>query len=280
MVTPKGDFMKYKYKISELATVLNVTTNTIRRYEKMGYIRSKRSENSNYRYYNEDDLSTFMNVRLLRKYGFTHTEIGKMKNSDLAGLISEYEKRLKEFDDQINYLTNLRHRLKDDLVLMKKAEEIKPLCYIRDCVDLSYVLYQSRDEILTEPERVTAIQDYLYLSPEVLRVYLIRKEDVENDRIILNAGVAIKTAHLDRYNIKENEYTGRYEKRKSLISVAKLPVKGEKNIKEDLLKEPSKYMQEHNLKMDGDIIGIVISNVIEDQQEMQYVLVGVPIAEM
>jgi DNA-binding transcriptional MerR regulator len=272
------DFMKYK--ISELATVLNVTTNTIRRYEKMGYIKSKRYENSNYRYYNEDDLSTFMNVRLLRKYGFTHTEIGNMKNNDMAGLISEYERRMKKFDEQINYLTNLRHRLKDDLVLMKKAEEIKQLCYIRDCVDLSYVLYQRRDEILTEPQRITAIQDHLYLSPEVLRVYLIRKEDVENDRLILNAGVAVKTAHVDRYNIKQNEYTERYEKRKSLISVAKLPVNGEKNVKGDLLKEPFKYMQEHNLKMNGDIIGIVIANVIEDQQEMQYVLVGVPIAEM
>lgn len=269
-----------KYKISELATVLNVTTNTIRRYEKMGYITSKRSENSNYRYYNENDLSTFLNVRLLRKYGFTHTEIGNMKNSNLEDLIYEYEKRMKKFDEQINYLTNLRHRLKDDLVLMKKTDEIKQQCYIRDCVDFSYVLYQSRDEILTEPQRITAIQDYLYLSPEVLRVYLIRKEDVENDRNILNAGVAIKTAHLDRYNIKENEFTIRYEKRKSLISIAKFPVNGEKNVKEDLLKEPFKYMQEHNLKMNGDIIGIVIANVIEDRQDMQYVLVGVPIAEM
>ena len=166
-----------KYKISELATVLNVTTNTIRRYEKMGYIISKRSENSNYRYYNEDDLSTFMNVRLLRKYGFTHTEIGNMKNSDMAGLISEYERRMKKFDEQISYLTNLRHRLKDDLVLMKKADEIKQLCCIRDCVALSYVLYQSGDKILTKPQRITTIQDYLYLSPEVMRIYLIRKED-------------------------------------------------------------------------------------------------------
>ena len=92
--------------------------------------------------------------------------------------------------------------------------------------------------------------------------------------------MAIKTAHFDRYKIKENEYTERYEKRKSLISVAKLPINGEKNVKEYLLKEPSKYMQEHNLKMNGDIMGIVIANVIEDHLEMQYVLVGVPIEEM
>jgi hypothetical protein len=163
---------------------------------------------------------------------------------------------------------------------MKKADENKHHCFIRDCVAFSYVLYQSGDKILTEPERIKAIKDYVYLSPEVVRMYLLRKEDAENDRFILNAGVAIKTAHLDRYQIKENEYTERYEKRKSLISVAKFPVNDEKNVKEDLLKEPSKYMKEHNLKINGDIIGIVIANVIENHQEMQYVLVGVPVVEV
>jgi DNA-binding transcriptional MerR regulator len=269
-----------KYKISELAALLNVTTNTIRRYETLGYITSKRTENSNYRYYSEDDLSTFMNVRLLRKYGFTHTEIGEMKNRDMASLITVYEKQLKKFDEQISSLTSLRHRLKDDLLLMKKANDFKQVCYIRDCVALSYVIYQSGEKILTEPDRITAIQNYLYSSPEVQRIYIIRKEDVENDRIILNAGWAIKTVHLDRYKLKENEYTERYEKRKSLIRVAKLPVHVEKDVKEDLLKESFKYMQEHNLRLNGDIIGIVIANVIEDGQEMQHVLVGVPIEEM
>jgi hypothetical protein len=129
------------------------------------------------------------------------------------------------------------------------------------------------------------VQDYLYLSPEVQRIYLIRKEDVENDHIILNAGWAIKMADLDRFKIKDNEYTERYEKRKSLLSVAKLPVNMEKtskslNLRESLLKKPFQYMQEHNLQMAGDIIGVVIANVLEENQEIQYILVGVPIAEM
>ncbi|MCL6605692.1 MAG: MerR family transcriptional regulator [Paenibacillus sp.] len=269
-----------KFKISELATLLNVSTNTIRRYEKMGYITSKRSENSNYRYFSDDDLSTFVHVRLLRKYGFTHPEIGQMKTSDIPELLPVYDKLLRQFDDQISYLTNLRHRLKDDLVLMKKANDDEQSCYIRDCVSFSYVLYQSGDRILMEPKRVKTIQDYLYLSPEVQRIYLIRKEDAANDRIILNAGWAIKTALLDRYQIYENEYTERYEKRKSLISVAKVPVNGEKNLKEDLLKEPFQYMQEHNLKLNGDIIGVVIANVFEANREVQYILIGVPIEEM
>jgi hypothetical protein len=168
---------------------------------------------------------------------------------------------------------------------MKKVDVSEQLCYIRDCVAFSYVLYQSGEKILKEPERLMTVQDYLYLSPEVQRIYLIRKEDVENDHIILNAGWAIKMADLDRFKIKDNEYTERYEKRKSLLSVAKLPVNMEKtskslNLRESLLKKPFQYMQEHNLQMAGDIIGVVIANVLEENQEIQYILVGVPIAEM
>lgn len=275
-----------KYKISELSNLLNVSTNTVRRYEKMGYITSKRSENNNYRYYGEDDITNFMTARLLRKYGFTHTEIAGIKNSEISDLISAYENQIEKMDEQINYLTNLRHRLKDDLVLMKKVSEFKQANYIKDCVALSYVLYQSGDRLLKESKRIMAVHDYLYLSPEVQRIYLIRKEDIENDNIVLNVGWAIKLSHLDKYKIKENEYTERYEKRKSLFSLAKLPLNMESineynngQLKEILLKEPFKYMQEHNLNIDGDIIGIVITTVIEDNQEMQYILMSIPISD-
>lgn len=275
-----------KYRISELATLLNVSTNTVRRYEKMGYITSKRFENNNYRYYGEDDITKFMTARLLRKYGFTHTEIASMKNSEMSGLIYAYENQIEKMDKQISYLTSLRHRLKDDLVLMKKADKAKGLCYIKDCVALSYVLYQSGDKLLKESERIMTVQDYLYLSPEVQRIYLIRKEDVERDNIILNVGWAIKLADLAKYKIKENKYTERYEKHKSLFSLAKLSVNSgnthkyeSDELKETLLMEPLMYMQEHNLKIDGDIIGIGITIAIEDNQETQYILMSVPITD-
>lgn len=273
-----------KYKVSELSTLLNVSTNTVRRYEKMGYITSKRYEKNNYRYYSEDDIIKFMTVRLLRKYGFTHTEISNMKKSEMSDLISAYENRIEKMEEQINYLTNLRHRLQDDLILMKKAHGFKDLCYIKDCVALSYVLYQSGDKLLKESKRIMTVQNYLYLSPEVQQVYLIRKDDVEKDNITLNVGWAIKLADLDRYNISENKYTERYERCKSLFSIVKLPlnedgtnINSREQLKEVLLKKSFKYMDEHNLKINGDIIGVVINRAIEDNREIQYILIGVPV---
>ncbi|MDR3598641.1 hypothetical protein [Clostridium sp.] len=116
---------------------------------------------------------------------------------------------------------------------------------------------------------------------------MIRKEDIENNNIVLNIGWAIKLNDLDRYNIKENEYTEKYKKRKSLFSLVKLPMDSEnthkyesEQLKEVLLKKSLRFIQEHNLKIDGDIIGIVINVAVEDSREMQYILMSVPIADM
>lgn len=275
-----------KYKISDLSNLLNVSTNTVRRYEDMGYISSERSEESGYRYYSEDDITKFMNARLLRKYGFKHTDISKMMNYDIHDLKNSYQERLEMMDEEIEYLKNLRHRLKDDLGLMSRIDIYQQPDYIKNCVALSYVLYQSGDKLLKERKRLNTVQDFLYLSPEVHRIYLIRKEDAELDNIVLNMGWAIKIVDLERFKIKENEYTERYDSRKSLLRLAKLPVNTDRinkcdntQLKNILIREPMQYIHDHNLKLDGDIIGIAIAIVIENDEEMQYILLSLPIVE-
>ena len=51
-----------KYKIGELAKLLNISTNTVRRYENQGYIHAVRNEDSGYRYYDEDGVFDITNI--------------------------------------------------------------------------------------------------------------------------------------------------------------------------------------------------------------------------
>ena len=69
-----------KYKIGELAKLLNISTNTVRRYENQGYIYAVRNEDSGYRYYDEDGVFDITNIRLLRKYGFPHEKLLEMQS--------------------------------------------------------------------------------------------------------------------------------------------------------------------------------------------------------
>lgn len=274
-----------KYKISELAKLLNVSTNTVRRYEGYGHIKSERDEKNTYRYYSKGDLTRLMTVRALRKYGFTHTNIIKMKDYSIQELIHDYQIQEQNMDDEIAYLTNLKHRLRDDLILLEKTNNLYQNVYIRDCIAYSYVLYQSGVKLLMEENRIKKIHEYLYLAPKVQMVYIIRKEDLEYDNLIVNMGWAIKISDLHEINIEENEYTERYDTKRTLMSLEKLPVNVDKidlhnnQYMKDIFQEPFTYMKEHNLRLDGDLLGVKIATIAENDEELEYILFNIPIAE-
>jgi DNA-binding transcriptional MerR regulator len=128
-----------RYKISDLAQLLNVSTNTVRRYEQMGYIHAQRDESNGYRYYSEEDIFRFINARLMRKYGFTHDDLAQMKCFDITKTMEAYEKRMEKMDEEIAYMTYVRHRIKDDALLMKKYISINSV-YEKWNVPMFYVL--------------------------------------------------------------------------------------------------------------------------------------------
>ena len=163
-----------RYKISDLAKLLDVSTNTVRRYEDMGYISAVRDENSGYRYYDDDGIFGVLNAKMHVKYGFSHEQIAKMQHFSLEQSIEAYKERMDEMDRQIAYMTYLRHRLKDDYVLMNKAA-VNSDIYEKNSLDLRYVLYKYGEKLLQEPERLLQVKEFLYNSPELQHIFMIPK---------------------------------------------------------------------------------------------------------
>lgn len=272
-----------KYRVSDLAKLLDVSTNTVRRYEEMGYINANRDVNSGYRYFDDNDIFEIVNARMLLKYEFNHEEIVDVLNCDLKQMIDIFEDKMEQIDNKIAYMTYVRHRMKDDYLLMKKAYEGCSV-YEKMCVDQTFILYKEGDNLLNEPKRLNTLQAFLYDSPEFQRIYIIRKNDYEAGKSVLNPGWTVKTAQLGMYGIESNAYTERYESKRSVMGIARLPVQKSDaylpdEIDDHLLKEHLVYIKEHDLKVAGDIMCIVITRVKEDGQEMLYLLVSVPVEE-
>lgn len=182
-----------KYRVSDLAKLLDVSTNTVRRYEEMGYINANRDVNSGYRYFDDNDIFEIVNARMLLKYEFNHEEIVDVLNCDLKQMIDTFEDKMEQIDNKIAYMTYVRHRMKDDYLLMKKAYEGCPV-YEKMCVDQTFILYKEGDNLLNEPKRLNTLQAFLYDSPEFQRIYIIRKNDYEAGKSVLNPGWTVKTA--------------------------------------------------------------------------------------
>lgn len=66
------------YRIGQLAKLANVTTDTIRFYEKNGMLSQARRDTNSYRLYNTDDLQKLRFIRYAKQLGFTLEAIAEL----------------------------------------------------------------------------------------------------------------------------------------------------------------------------------------------------------
>ena len=274
------------YKVSDLSKILDISSNTVRRYEGMGYLSPDRMDANGYRVYGASDVTKMIIINNYRKIGFSHAEIAKIFKGSYHEKIQIYEDRLEAMDKELELLSGLRHMLKDDLALMKKIEAVKNGFYQRDCVPLNYVLYSENGELLKDDDRLDTIQQFFYNATELRYIYIFKKEEIEQGILSCNEGIAVKDIHMDRFGLKINEYTGIYEKKPSIMKIVQLPLnfaECEQEEKERLFHRMFDdvlcFLEENKLSISGDIIGIKISMSLEEENEEQHVLIGIPFSQ-
>lgn len=271
------------YKVSDLSKILDISSNTVRRYEGMGYLAPDRMDMNGYRVYGAGDVTKMIIINHYRKIGFSHAEIAKIFKGNYHEKIELYEERLAAMDKELELLSGLRHMLKDDLALMKKIESIKDGFYQRDCVPMNYVLYSESGELLKEEGRLDTIQEYFYNASELRYIYIFKKEEIEQGILACNEGIAVKDVHMERFGLALNEYTGAYVKKRSIMKIAKLPLNfaeyepiEKEQLFHDVFDDMLFYLEENHHTLDGDVIGIKISMSLEEENEEQYVLISIP----
>ena len=247
------------YKVSDLSKILDISSNTVRRYEGMGYLAPDRMDMNGYRVYGAGDVTKMIIINHYRKIGFSHAEIAKIFKGNYHEKIELYEERLAAMDKELELLSGLRHMLKDDLALMKKIESIKGGFYQRDCVPMNYVLYSESGELLKEEGRLDTIQEYFYNASELRYIYIFKKEEIEQGILACNEGIAVKDVHMERFGLALNEYTGAYVKKRSIMKIAKLPLNfaecepiEKEQLFHDVFDDMLFYLEENHHTLDGE----------------------------
>lgn len=273
-----------RYLTNELAKLLGVTTNTIRRYEDSGFLKPTRDK-ANYRYYQKFDIIKLAMIRLFIKCGFSHDAIRYMQGNTRDNIRNICAEKLNEIDGQLERLKKLRHWLKDNIQLMDTVEELDGKFFIMDCPALRYVTYCVGDEVQAEKERLKTINFFMYEAPEVQLINIFRYDDLKEQRFIPYSGWAVKEIDIEKFHmenmIKTNKYIEYYPKVKSLYGVIRMPHKDayDENklnaARSEFLKKAGKYIDENNYKIIGDVVEILV-NVLGDVMSL---LIYLPIEE-
>lgn len=274
-----------KYKPNDIAKALGITTNTIRRYDKLGYLYSQRDD-TNYRWYEENDLINAANILWYRKCGFSHSKISEMRQESNSEILLLCEKKMQEMDAELERIKRLRHWLKDNIQLMRRIEELRTDITIRDCVGLKYIIFSTETTIAKSEQLLKTINTFMYSAPEVQLIQLIKYEDLINRKINVHSGWSIKITDVEKFGLTEeitesNPFVKTYPKRKCLYSMLETSnnLDNNANYKKELLdffNNIFKYMETQNYKLDGDPM-LYLVNIFTD---IKSIIICIPIADI
>ncbi|MBN3490328.1 MerR family transcriptional regulator [Acholeplasma equirhinis] len=108
------------FKNSELAKLAGISTRTLRYYDQVNLLKPKRNDDSNYRYYSQDDVDKLQHILILKEMGLEIEAIKKLlKIKDLTSRIELFGKHLVELNLKKSKLEKLISNVNNTIKAMK-----------------------------------------------------------------------------------------------------------------------------------------------------------------
>ncbi len=143
-------------KIGDLADLFNITTKTLRHYEKIGLLNPTRSENG-YRVYDSADVLHIQRIRSLQQLGLSLRRIKLVLNDDdgtfdwdeiLASLLDETESELAALEarrERLEALLDSELVSADPIVVARPADDERINAYLAEYLPEPLLQQWSRD---------------------------------------------------------------------------------------------------------------------------------------
>jgi len=117
--------MEQLITISQLTKEFNVTTRMLRHYEKMGLIKSLRTEDYAYRVYDRQAVIRLQQIIVLRKLRISLKDIGLIfDNPDGATALDVFMQGVNEINDEMTALETMRSILNRFIAMLKESSDV------------------------------------------------------------------------------------------------------------------------------------------------------------
>lgn len=261
--------MKNKFLIGDMAKFHNVSTQTLRYYDKIGLLKPKIvDENNGYRYYTIEQFEQLNTIKYLKFLGMSLNDIKEhFEKRDIINVVKLLEKQNKLTQKKIKEL---------ELISDKLENKVKS---IKECINIEK--YEAV-RIIEKYERNIAFE---YIndsdSPVEFELALKNLENLYKDNFLIFSGeisVIVSMENLqnnrfDRYNavgfVIEDKHKYFNIKKLAAGKYACIYHKGPYKDTYKSYEKILKYLSENNYKVAGDSveIGLIDSSIIQNEDE-------------
>lgn len=118
--------MDNRYSIGEVSAICNIPIKTLRYYDEIELLQPcYRNNESNYRYYSKEQMTTLLIIRRLRAQGFALKDIKDIiTNTDFSNLEKQMLQRCNELDTEINLLQAKKEACQSMLIRIQNGANI------------------------------------------------------------------------------------------------------------------------------------------------------------
>lgn len=246
-----------KYKIGTAAKQSGVSPQTIRFYESRDLIHSFKEEFSTTRYYGVRHFKQLANIRRYFKQGFSEAEIAQLLSCQtLDGMEAFYASKYAQCRSELMQLHARMRSLQDQLLDLQRIDSLLGKIVVEDCPQICYLIFRREDEIDESPEIESV------LSRWIENIHLIRSCSVipldafafTPEQTHRHSGYCVSPEDLALLGSSAADPCVRVFPRRRCIHTACV-LTGTNLSPIHLMPHVYAYMQAHNLKPDGDILG-------------------------
>ena len=267
------------YSIGEFSNLVGVTSGTLRSYEKYNILIPFKNETNSYRFYNDLDARTLLISRWYRSMGFSVEETAEMiqktcLNQSKKGIEKLIDDLKIEIDEKSLKLQRLKEIESDITSIDKQLDH----CSI-ELFEGYYRFDQTNQNKMIkdhdmEPQ-ISAWMSYLPFTHFTFKMeYEKCSESVKSKEYTW--GMTLSAKYTDALKVNTSHpLIGYYPEQMSATTI--ISVKKEELLSSNHLDKLFTFIEEHNFKVSGDIIGRFILNDCIDSQEVGYCKVYIPI---
>lgn len=242
-----------EYTIGQVSRLLGLSIEGIRNYEKGGIIRSRRTENSNYRKYGYLDITSLIRARMYRALGCSIRETNCLTNDSSVEAISAFMNARKAGLERDIHVAHQKLRRLEEIIQSLDALEAE-VDRITICESPAvYRLEFSRNgEVNFAAPVVSAFQAWMEYAPFVYISSRYHGDEVYG-------GLAIDASYAGMFDLRESDIVRFYPK----ALCARLTVMEADNAYSDvdILQPIREYADRHRFRLCGDMIGHTVIGI-------------------
>ncbi|MDU2064174.1 MAG: MerR family transcriptional regulator [Sporomusaceae bacterium] len=258
--------MKEKWTIGEVANLFEVSTDTLRHYEKMGLFSSQKNEANGYRYYSYDEIIVLMDILFFRNLELPVKEVKRILTeldiSDITSILYQSQTRVEK---RIRELTHLKQQIEQAACQYQLCKKLIGKFQYVSAPEFKYKLVSNQSEDLVAMIRKYKKEDWL--SERIQYTLMVLRETLVTNPSFIAAqiGLSAEEEHAGLLNQSERQVLSSFAGKEYLYTVIGTTYIEPKN---SMLDRALQYINATGRNIVGPLIGRYIAS--EHKNSLDY----------